>query len=86
MPGEGNNNGRLRRESFAPMLFEDPEMNNDKQRPAQELKRMTHRELLKLTPVLAVGALTLPPFRSKAGKGHIDLQAARCHHDQRDGV
>jgi len=32
-------------------------MNDDEQ------KRMTRRELLKLTPVLAVGALTLPLFR-----------------------
>ena len=56
-------------------------MNDDSQRPAmsvQELKRMTRRELLKLTPVLVVGALTLPRFSEgllKTGLGLTDRAA-----------
>ena len=56
-------------------------MNDDSQRPAmsaRELKRMTRRELLKLTPVLVVGALTLPRFSEgllKTGLGLTDRAA-----------
>ena len=41
-------------------------MTKDNKRPVElsepELRRMSRRELLKLTPILAVGALALPPF------------------------
>ena len=56
-------------------------MNDDRQRPAmpaRELKQMTRRELLKLTPVVVVGALTLPPFNEgllKTGFGLTDRVA-----------
>lgn len=56
-------------------------MNDDSQRPAmsaRELKHMTRRELLKLTPVLVVGALTLPRFSEgllKTGLGWTDRAA-----------
>jgi len=56
-------------------------MNDDSQKtakPARELKRMTRRELLKLTPVLVVGALTLPAFNEelvKTGLGWTDRAA-----------
>src|SRR5688572_10273128 len=38
------------------------EMNDGPVKRARELKQMTRRELLKLTPVVVVGALALPPF------------------------
>lgn len=56
-------------------------MNDDTQRPvmpARELKKMSRRELLKLVPVVAVGALTLPPFSErllKTGLGWTDRAA-----------
>lgn len=56
-------------------------MNDDSQKPlmsARQLKRMTRRELLKLTPVLVVGALTLPQFSEgllKTGLGWTDRAA-----------
>lgn len=45
---------------------------------AREFKRMTRRELLKLTPLVAVGALILPPFNEwllKTGLGWTDRAA-----------
>lgn len=60
-------------------------MNDDRQRramSARDLKRMTRRELLKLTPVV-VGALTLPPFNErllKAGLSWTD-RAARAFYN-----
>jgi DMSO/TMAO reductase YedYZ molybdopterin-dependent catalytic subunit len=55
-------------------------MNDDSQRSGRELKRMTRRELLKLTPVLAVGALTLSPFSEGLLKTGLDWtdRAARA--------
>lgn len=56
-------------------------MNDDSKRTAmsaRELKQMTRRELLKLTPVLVVGALTLPQFSEgllKTGLGWTDRAA-----------
>jgi len=56
-------------------------MNDYSQRPpltARDLKRINRRQLLKLTPVLAVGALTLPPFSEwllKTGLGWTDRAA-----------
>jgi DMSO/TMAO reductase YedYZ molybdopterin-dependent catalytic subunit len=43
-------------------------MNDDSQKPAlpaRKFNRITRRELLKLTPVLVVGALTLPTFNER---------------------
>jgi DMSO/TMAO reductase YedYZ molybdopterin-dependent catalytic subunit len=46
----------------------------------RRFKRVTRRELLKLTPVLAVGAFAFPPFQErllKAGLGFSDWASAR---------
>ncbi len=46
----------------------------------RRFKRVTRRELLKLTPVLAVGAFAIPPFQNallKAGLGFSDWASAR---------
>src|ERR1700694_4381177 len=46
----------------------------------REFKRVTRRELLKLAPVVAVGAFALPKFQEpllKAGLGFSDWASAR---------
>src|ERR1700741_2822647 len=72
--------GRCGRESVAPVLFEDAAM-DDKDQSIQltnhltdrDLRRMSRRELLKLTPILAVGALALPPFNERLLKTGLQL-------------
>jgi DMSO/TMAO reductase YedYZ molybdopterin-dependent catalytic subunit len=39
----------------------------------RDLRRMSRRELLKLTPILAVGALALPPFNERLLKTGLQL-------------
>ena len=46
-------------------------MNERPAMPAREFKRMTRRELLKLIPVVTVGALTLPPFNERLLKSGL---------------